>query len=249
MTRLLRVARTRRGPGGSRPRDVPSTSPRRSASERRGSDERDVVAGSARSVRDRARRPALSRRCWRQTDDPPTVLRGFGDPAALAPGLAVIGARKATPYGLAAARAVRGMGGAAGYTIISGAAIGCDQAAHRAALDARWRHGRGARHAAPTSPTRAEPARFWPRSPERVRGLRARLGAPTGQVDVPRPQPHHRRPRGGAARGGGGLCRAARSSPRTAPWTPAETSSSFPGRSSRPSVAVRIGCCARAPRR
>ena len=70
------------------------------------------------------------------TDEPPDVLRGFGDPAALRPGLAVVGARKATPYGLAAARLFAGWAAGAGYTIVSGAAVGCDQAAHRAALDA-----------------------------------------------------------------------------------------------------------------
>ena len=70
------------------------------------------------------------------TDDPPEILRGFGDPAALSPGLAVVGARKATPYGLAAAKLLAGWAASAGYTIISGAAIGCDQAAHRAALEA-----------------------------------------------------------------------------------------------------------------
>jgi DNA processing protein len=67
-------------------------------------------------------------------DDPPPVLRGFGDPGVLRPGLAVVGARKATPYGLAAARLFAGWAAAAGYPIISGAAIGCDQAAHVAAL-------------------------------------------------------------------------------------------------------------------
>jgi DNA processing protein len=70
------------------------------------------------------------------TDDPPQLIRGFGNPAALAPGLAVVGARKATPYGLAAARLFAGWAAGAGYPVISGAAIGCDQAAHRAALDA-----------------------------------------------------------------------------------------------------------------
>ena len=74
-----------------------------------------------------------------QTEDPPAVLRGYGDPAALAPGLAVVGARQATPYGLAAARLFAGWAAAAGYPIISGAAIGCDQAAHRAALSAGGR--------------------------------------------------------------------------------------------------------------
>jgi DNA processing protein len=74
-----------------------------------------------------------------QTDEPPPMLRGFGDPGALEPGLAVVGARKATPYGLAAARLFAGWAAAAGYPIISGAAVGCDQAAHRAALAAGGR--------------------------------------------------------------------------------------------------------------
>jgi len=70
-----------------------------------------------------------------QTADPPRVLYGIGDPGHLAPGLAVIGARKATPYGLQAGRLFAGWAARAGYTIISGGAIGCDQAAHRAALE------------------------------------------------------------------------------------------------------------------
>lgn len=69
------------------------------------------------------------------TPDPPPVLRGYGDASALTFGLAVIGARKATPSGLRAAELFAGWAAEAGHTIISGAAIGCDQAAHRAALD------------------------------------------------------------------------------------------------------------------
>jgi DNA processing protein len=67
--------------------------------------------------------------------DPPAVLRGFGDPTALAPGIAVVGARKATPYGTAAARIFAGWCGSVGYTVISGAAVGCDQAALRSAVE------------------------------------------------------------------------------------------------------------------
>lgn len=68
--------------------------------------------------------------------DPPAILYGVGDPSALVPGLAVIGARRATPYGLAAAGLFSGWAASAGYVIVSGGAIGCDQAAHRAALAA-----------------------------------------------------------------------------------------------------------------
>lgn len=69
---------------------------------------------------------------------PPQVLYGQGDPLALRPGLAVIGARRATPYGLAACRIFAGWAAAAGYVVYSGAALGCDQAAHQTALE---RHG------------------------------------------------------------------------------------------------------------
>jgi DNA processing protein len=67
--------------------------------------------------------------------DPPGVLYGFGDPALLGGGLAVIGSRKATPYGLACARRFAGWTAAHGIPVVSGAAIGCDLESHRAALD------------------------------------------------------------------------------------------------------------------
>ncbi len=69
--------------------------------------------------------------------DPPETLYCVGDTALLAPGLAVIGSRKATPYGLGAARLFAGWAAARNITVCSGAAIGCDQEAHRAALAAK----------------------------------------------------------------------------------------------------------------
>lgn len=71
----------------------------------------------------------------RQTPDPPPVLYGVGDPGALESGLAVVGSRKATPYGLAIARLMAGWAARQGIVVVSGGAIGCDQAAHLAALD------------------------------------------------------------------------------------------------------------------
>lgn len=67
--------------------------------------------------------------------DPPKVLYGIGDPAALRPGLAVVGARRATPYGIRSTRLFAGWAAAEGLVVISGAAIGCDREAHAAALD------------------------------------------------------------------------------------------------------------------
>jgi DNA processing protein len=49
-------------------------------------------------------------------------------------GLAVVGARKATPYGLGAAKRFARLAASRGAVIVSGGARGCDSAAHRAAL-------------------------------------------------------------------------------------------------------------------
>ena len=71
----------------------------------------------------------------RDTPDPPRVLRGIGNPDALQPGIAIIGSRKATPYGLSCAETFAAHIASRGIPIISGGAMGCDQRAHRAALD------------------------------------------------------------------------------------------------------------------
>lgn len=71
-----------------------------------------------------------------ETPDAPEMLYGLGDPDALVIGFSVVGARRATPYGLRCAKLFAGWAAEAGYTVVSGAAIGCDQAAHRAALEA-----------------------------------------------------------------------------------------------------------------
>jgi len=51
------------------------------------------------------------------------------------PSLAIVGARKATPYGLNCARRFARAAAIRGITIVSGGAIGCDQAAHQGALE------------------------------------------------------------------------------------------------------------------
>lgn len=65
---------------------------------------------------------------------PPKRLFGIGDPGALQEGLAVVGARKATPYGRECAKRFASLAARAGIVIISGGARGCDSAAHYAAL-------------------------------------------------------------------------------------------------------------------
>lgn len=74
-------------------------------------------------------------------EQPPERLFVRGDPAALSrPGLAVIGTRHPTPYGIATTELAARMAVAAGATVISGGAIGCDQAAGREALRCGGRH-------------------------------------------------------------------------------------------------------------
>jgi DNA processing protein len=68
------------------------------------------------------------------TEYAPARLYGIGDVLSLVVGFSVVGARRATPYGLQAAELFAGYAARAGYTVVSGGAIGCDQAAHRSAL-------------------------------------------------------------------------------------------------------------------
>ena len=72
-------------------------------------------------------------------DRPPEKLYVIGDVEALEAGLGVIGARKATPYGLSCARRFARLAAEKGICILSGGARGCDSEAHRAALDAGGR--------------------------------------------------------------------------------------------------------------
>jgi predicted Rossmann fold nucleotide-binding protein DprA/Smf involved in DNA uptake len=74
----------------------------------------------------------------RDLADPPAVLHVLGDIGAVnvADGVAVVGARRASGYGLGIADALgRGLS-AAGVPVISGLALGIDSAAHQGALSA-----------------------------------------------------------------------------------------------------------------
>jgi DNA processing protein len=66
---------------------------------------------------------------------PPEALYVIGNPEALSlESVSVVGARKATSYGLACARLAAIAAAEMGLQVVSGAAIGCDQAAQRQAL-------------------------------------------------------------------------------------------------------------------
>ena len=95
--------------------------------------ERAVGAGIVLACRCSPRYPER----LRALPDPPAVLHVVGDPAALsAPdAVAIVGARRATSYGLDVARALgRGLS-LADVPVVSGLALGVDAAAHHGALE------------------------------------------------------------------------------------------------------------------
>ena len=63
------------------------------------------------------------------------MLYGAGDVTSFGSSVAVVGARKATPYGLHCADLFAAFLARREIVVVSGGAIGCDQAAHRSALD------------------------------------------------------------------------------------------------------------------
>lgn len=72
--------------------------------------------------------------------DPPPHLFAVGDLDMLrAPAVAIVGTRRATPYGERVTREIAGALARAGVSIVSGLARGIDGSAHRAALDADGR--------------------------------------------------------------------------------------------------------------
>lgn len=83
--------------------------------------------------------PAYSQQL-KQIYDPPLALYVRGDPAILnVPGIAVIGTRHPTPYGLGMAERLACDLSARGLIIISGMARGVDSAGHRGAINAKSR--------------------------------------------------------------------------------------------------------------
>ena len=76
-----------------------------------------------------------------ELSDVPQTLYVHGNPEALStPALSIIGARKASPYGLAVAELAAKVAVEAGVTVVSGGAVGCDQASGWAAVNAGGKH-------------------------------------------------------------------------------------------------------------
>ncbi len=117
------------GIGEARARLVADAPPREEAlrdlERARAAGARVLVAGSA------AWPPALA-----ELDDPPLVLFVRGEiPREPPRGVAVVGSRRPTPYGVARAREIAHDLAALGLPVVSGLARGVDAAAHRGALD------------------------------------------------------------------------------------------------------------------
>ncbi|MGA7617641.1 MAG: DNA-processing protein DprA [Thermoanaerobaculia bacterium] len=73
----------------------------------------------------------------RETPDPPPALHFRGDPSILRlPAIAMVGSRRASPYGINVVRRLARDLARAGIVVVSGLATGIDAAAHEAALDA-----------------------------------------------------------------------------------------------------------------
>lgn len=74
-------------------------------------------------------------KAFKSLTSPPQCLRIIGNPKALQEGLAIVGARKATPYGISAAKHFARLAAEKDIVVISGGARGCDTASHQGALE------------------------------------------------------------------------------------------------------------------
>lgn len=72
----------------------------------------------------------------KQIPDCPQKLYVVGNLNALKEGIAIVGARKATPYGISCAKHFASLAARQGIVVVSGGAYGCDSAAHRGAINA-----------------------------------------------------------------------------------------------------------------
>jgi DNA processing protein len=106
----------------------------------------------------------------RALPDPPAVLHVLGDPSALEvpEGVSIVGARRASSYGLEVSRALgRGLS-RAGVPVVSGLALGIDAAAHHGALEGS---------AAPVAVLAAAPEIAYPASNTALHAAVAARGA------------------------------------------------------------------------
>ena len=118
-------------------------------------------------------------RLLRAAPDPPPLISVWGrlepDDAL---GLAIVGSRRATRYGLEMSRRLAGALSSAGLTIVSGLARGIDAAAHKGALDAGGRTiavlGSGLRN-------------IYPREHQKLAEQISRNGAVISEFDVDEP--------------------------------------------------------------
>lgn len=79
--------------------------------------------------------------CFRELQPSPSMIYIRGDLDVLrTPCAAVIGSRRATPYGIATAQIIAAALAQSGITVVSGGARGCDQAAGWSALGAGGKH-------------------------------------------------------------------------------------------------------------
>jgi DNA processing protein len=111
----------------------------------------------------------------RDLADPPAVLHVAGDPEFVgAPdSAAVVGARRATPYGLTVARELGAGLSAAGVHVVSGLALGVDSAAHAGALEG---------HASPVAVLAGGADRPYPPSKRQLHAAVRSLGAVVSEM-------------------------------------------------------------------
>lgn len=114
---------------------------------------------------------------------PPIALETAGDADLAAPGIAVVGSRRATPYGIAVAEKLAAGLAEAGLVVVSGLARGVDAAAHRAALEA------GGRTVAVLGS--AHDSLYPPEHRDLARACRASGAVLTEFPPGTRPLPHH----------------------------------------------------------
>ena len=114
---------------------------------------------------------------------PPIALESAGDADLAAPAVAVVGSRRATPYGIAVAEQLAAGLAEAGLVVVSGLARGIDAAAHRAAV------GVGGRTVAVLGS--AHDSLYPPEHRELARACRDSGAVLTEFPPGTRPLPHH----------------------------------------------------------